>query len=301
MSFWCGVLFVVTATFSLNALYHDLFVSGPLDIVVPKRLLGSLYQPVRNGAAPKDYSTDLISQSEFKIHHPFTALLPIKEAFEFQFEVPEEESIMETDLEPPAETGLSVIETGLSVIETGLSVIETGLSVVETIKIESIWNEDSQEDMIISDELSGETFQTCLAVDAASIKTEPVVKEESQKPVSQVISLGEYRDTSAKHESVTSTEKEFHKDHPALNSDPLQHHLEPDVIIVLAAHLTLVVSVLVIGCRCLCVQKQSINSSVDVEELIVTVGLISCIAAALFALLGATIILFIRILLAKFP
>ncbi|XP_067867639.1 uncharacterized protein [Heterodontus francisci] len=307
MSFWCGVLFLVTATFSLNALYHDLFISESADNVVPKCLLGSLYQPVGNWAAPKDSnSMDLwISPPEFKIHHPFTALLPAKQAFEFQIEVPQEETT-ETDAESPTETGLSVIETGLSVIETGLSVIETGISAIENgfsaveiIEIEPDLNEDSEEDTIVNDELSEETFQTCPAKAVVSCKTEPEVKEEIQKPVSHVISLGEYKDTSTKHETITSTKKEIHKDQPA--QDPIQNHLERDVIILLAAHLTLVISVLIMGCRCLCAHKYNANCTVDVEELVVTVGLISCIVVALFALLGATIILFIRILLAKFP
>ncbi|XP_048469231.1 uncharacterized protein LOC109921460 isoform X3 [Rhincodon typus] len=88
MSFWCGVLFAVTTVFSLNVLYHDLFVTEPKDPTVPKGfLLDSLHPPAGNWVAPKDpKSLDFISSPEFKIHQPFTALLPAKQAIEIQFE-----------------------------------------------------------------------------------------------------------------------------------------------------------------------------------------------------------------------
>ncbi|XP_041069105.1 uncharacterized protein LOC121291676 [Carcharodon carcharias] len=297
MSFLCGVLFAVTTAFSLNVLYHDLFVSESGAVA----LLGSLYRAAGNGAAPKDpRSPDFISPPEFRIHHPFTALLPAKQACEIQFEVPQEETT-ENDVEPLADTRLTVIETGLAVIQTDQSVIEIGQSFVQIVEIESDLDEESQEIAIVSDDLPGEMLQTCPAKDAASSKTK--VEEAIQNPISQVISLGEDKNTSATNESDTPTEKEIHKDHPA--EDPvqqhLQNHLERDVFILMATHLTLVISVLVLGCRCLYAHKYNMQGTVDVEELLVTVGLISCIVVSLFALLGATIILFIRILLAKFP
>ncbi|XP_051892676.1 uncharacterized protein LOC127581887 [Pristis pectinata] len=288
MSFWCGILFVITASFSLNVLYHDLFAGWPQGYAIPKRLLGSVHQPMRNGAVLRDFGMEFISPPMFNLHHPFTALLPAKQALEVQVEVKQEETLTGTDLEPR-------VETGLAVTETGLTVLETGLSVVESFKITSLWGEDNEEDMIIRNELSGESFQTCPAKDAESIKPKPVVKEERDMSVSEVISLGESKDTSAKYESATS-EKEFYIDHSTF-----PFHLEHDVIVVLVAHLTLVISVLLLGCRSLHVQKRVISNDADVEELIVTVGLVSCITVALVALLGATIILFIRILLAKFP
>ncbi|XP_072884609.1 uncharacterized protein [Hemitrygon akajei] len=149
--------------------------------------------------------------------------------------------------------------------------------------------------MITRNELSSESFQTCPAKDAKSIKAKPVVKEERDKSVREVISLGESKDSAAKSASAPS-EKEVYVNHPTL---PL--NLERDVVIVLAAHLALIVSILLLGCRSLHVEKRVINDDVSIEELIVTVGLISCITVALIVLMGATITLFIRILLAKFP
>ncbi|XP_072884608.1 uncharacterized protein [Hemitrygon akajei] len=93
-----------------------------------------------------------------------------------------------------------------------------------------------------------------------------------------------------------SSIRKVYVNHPTL---PL--NLERDVVIVLAAHLALIVSILLLGCRSLHVEKRVINDDVSIEELIVTVGLISCITVALIVLMGATITLFIRILLAKFP
>ncbi|XP_078279203.1 uncharacterized protein LOC144606740 [Rhinoraja longicauda] len=191
------------------------------------------------------------------------------------------------------------METALAAIETGLSIIETRLSVVESIKIIQFWvKEIEDEEVPIKTELSGESLQTCPATNAVIlVEPKPVVKEEEEPSVSEVISLGESKDTVAKDESAPS-DTEFYTTQP---QPKFPFHLDHDVIIVLAAHLTLVIAVLLLGCRSLHVQKRVIISDVDVDELIVTVGLISCITVALFALLGATIILFIRILLAKFP
>ncbi|XP_072373065.1 uncharacterized protein [Scyliorhinus torazame] len=335
MSFWCGVLFVVTTAFSLNVLYHDLFVTEPGGVGPKGSLIGSLYQAAGNTAAPKDPNClDFLSPPKFKTYHPFTALLPAKQAFDIQFEVDQEDTT-EKDEEQPAETGLAVIETGLSVIHIAQSVIEIEHFDVEIVELESDLDEDDQEPVsdlqppglskwrehagdagdagglqdtdihisrtIIDDDLPRETLLTCPAKDAASFKTK--VKEEIPKLVSEVISLGEHKNTSATNETVNLTEKVVHKDQPA--EGPIQQfpqgHLEHDVIILLAVHLTLVIFVLLMGCRCLCAHKYDVHSTVNVEELLVTVGLISCIVVALFALLGATIILFIRILLAKFP
>ncbi|XP_038674361.1 uncharacterized protein LOC119977471 isoform X1 [Scyliorhinus canicula] len=329
MSFWCGVLFVVTTAFSLNVLYHDLFVTEPGGVVPKGSLIGSLHQAAGNTGATKDPNClDFLSPPKFKIYHPFTALLPAKQAFDIQFEVDQEDTT-EKDEVQPAETGLAVIETGLSVIHSAQSVIENEHFDVEIVELVSDLDEDDQEPAsdlqppglskwsendggphdtdidisrtIIDDDLPRETLLTCPAKDAASFKTK--VKEEIPKRVSEVISLGEHKNTSATNETVNLTEKVVHKDQPA--EAPIQQlpqgHLERDVIILLAVHLTLVITVLLMGCRCLCAHKYDGHSPVNIEELLVTVGLISCIVVALFALLGATIILFIRILLAKFP
>ncbi|XP_072373075.1 uncharacterized protein [Scyliorhinus torazame] len=276
MSFWCGVLFVVTTAFSLNVLYHDLFVTEPGGVGPKGSLIGSLYQAAGNTAAPKDPNClDFLSPPKFKTYHPFTALLPAKQAFDIQFEV--------SDLQPP---GLSKWREHAGDAGDAGGLQDTDIHISRT---------------IIDDDLPRETLLTCPAKDAASFKTK--VKEEIPKLVSEVISLGEHKNTSATNETVNLTEKVVHKDQPA--EGPIQQfpqgHLEHDVIILLAVHLTLVIFVLLMGCRCLCAHKYDVHSTVNVEELLVTVGLISCIVVALFALLGATIILFIRILLAKFP
>ncbi|XP_038674372.1 uncharacterized protein LOC119977471 isoform X2 [Scyliorhinus canicula] len=270
MSFWCGVLFVVTTAFSLNVLYHDLFVTEPGGVVPKGSLIGSLHQAAGNTGATKDPNClDFLSPPKFKIYHPFTALLPAKQAFDIQFEA--------SDLQPPGLSKWSENDGGPH---------DTDIDISRT---------------IIDDDLPRETLLTCPAKDAASFKTK--VKEEIPKRVSEVISLGEHKNTSATNETVNLTEKVVHKDQPA--EAPIQQlpqgHLERDVIILLAVHLTLVITVLLMGCRCLCAHKYDGHSPVNIEELLVTVGLISCIVVALFALLGATIILFIRILLAKFP
>ncbi|XP_055512001.1 uncharacterized protein LOC129709577 [Leucoraja erinacea] len=254
MSLWCGIVFVVTASFSLNVLYHDLFPNGPRSNSMPKCLLGSIHQPVRNGAVSRDVSLEIASPPPFTLHRPFTALLPAKQALEVHVEVKQEEPRTEPDLE-------QCMETALAVMETGLTIIETRLSVVQTIKIIRFW----------------------------------IIEEIEDEDVSEVTSLGEPEDMAAIDESAP-TETEFHTAQPKF-----PFYQEHDVLIVLVAHLTLVIAVLLLGGRCLHVQKGVTFSDVDVDELIVTVGLVSCITVALFALLGATIILFIRILLTKFP
>ncbi|GCC28363.1 uncharacterized protein [Chiloscyllium punctatum] len=305
MSFWCGVLVAVTTAFSLNVLYHDLFVTEPGGDAIPKSsFLDPLYPPSGNWVTPKDpKSLDFISSPEFKLHQPFTALLPAKQSIEIQFEVPEEEETPENDEEPLSETGLTVIQTDLSVIPTEPPVKSTKqvvFDIVDIVELETDLEEDYQDDIIITDELLGETLQTCPAKDGAAVNTE--VKQEVEIPVSEVISLGEQNDISIKEENIT-TEEEIQKKVPT--PDPVQshrqNHLERDVFLLLGVHLALVISVLIMGCRCLCAHKLHVSNTVDVEELVVTIGLISCIVVALFALLGATIILFIRILLAKFP
>ncbi|GCB60209.1 hypothetical protein scyTo_0009131 [Scyliorhinus torazame] len=182
----------------------------------------------------------------------------------------DQEDTTEKDEEQPAETGLAVIETGLSVIHIAQSVIEIEHFDVEIVELESDLDEDDQEPTIIDDDLPRETLLTCPAKDAASFKTK--VKEEIPKLVSEVISLGEHKNTSATNETVNLTEKVVHKDQPA--EGPIQQfpqgHLEHDVIILLAVHLTLVIFVLLMGCRCLCAHKYDVHSTVNVEELLVT-------------------------------
>ncbi|XP_069751425.1 uncharacterized protein [Narcine bancroftii] len=163
MSLWCGILFVVTASFSLNALYHDLFSGRPLGTAIPTRLLGSLQQPVRNGAMPGEFRMEFISPAMFNLHHPFTALLPVKQALDVQIGVKQDKMLTETVLKP-------CVETEMTVMETGLMVIETGRSVMESIKINPIQSEDNEEDIIIRNEESGESFPTCPVKVAVSIK-----------------------------------------------------------------------------------------------------------------------------------
>ncbi|XP_048469230.1 uncharacterized protein LOC109921460 isoform X2 [Rhincodon typus] len=299
MSFWCGVLFAVTTVFSLNVLYHDLFVTEPKDPTVPKGfLLDSLHPPAGNWVAPKDpKSLDFISSPEFKIHQPFTALLPAKQAIEIQFEK-ELPKLIHTNCSHLS--GVGKIPPMLfwhSSIPQITACWSNSAVLAASVEREAV----NVSKIIIKDELPGEALQTCPAKDAALVKTE--VKGKVENPVSEVISLGEQNDTSVEEGNITTMEEEIHKEQPAQESVQyhLQNHLEHDVFLLLGVHLVLVISVLAMGCRCLCAHKHHVNDTVDTEELVVTVGLISCIVVALFALLGATIILFIRILLAKFP
>ncbi|XP_072884607.1 uncharacterized protein [Hemitrygon akajei] len=115
----------------------------------------------------------------------------------YSISVKREETLRRADLE-------FHVETGQAVVENGLTVTETGLSVVKSFKIKSVWSEDIEEDMITRNELSSESFQTCPAKDAKSIKAKPVVKEERDKSVREVISLGESKDSAAKSASAPS-------------------------------------------------------------------------------------------------